>query len=144
MRLVRLFLALPLRTKARVIEACVAMGVARALVLTVPFRWIGHRLGEPGAPGVSSDEPEPLGALRVAHAIQIVHSHTPWNSNCLAQALAGRWMLKRRGFPSTIYFGIAKGPTGNLEAHAWLKGNRRILTGGGELERYATVASFAD
>ena len=53
-----------------------------------------------------------------------VARHTWWRSMCLEQALAGRWMLRRRGIPSTMYVGMAK-RGGNFIAHAWLVGEGR-------------------
>jgi hypothetical protein len=61
---------------------------------------------------------------------------------CLEKALAGRWMLRRRGIPSTMYVGMAK-RDGGFIAHAWLVGEGRTVTGGGA-ENYATLAAFRE
>jgi hypothetical protein len=70
--------------------------------------------------------------------------YTPWLSNCLAKAIAGRCMLRRRRIASTLYFGMTKGEDGQLKAHAWLQSGGMTLTGGSNLDRYAVIATFSD
>jgi len=74
--------------------------------------------------------------------LERVARHTWWRSMCLEQAVAGRWMLRRRGIPSTMYVGMAK-RNGNFIAHAWLVGEGRTVTGA-SAENYATLAAFRE
>ena len=60
------------------------------------------------------------------------------------QALAARWMLKRRRIPSTLYFGMAKDEDGRLTAHAWLRSGSQTLTGAEEQDGFTVLATFAD
>jgi hypothetical protein len=62
----------------------------------------------------------------------------------LVQALAAKWMLQHRRIPSTMYFGVAKDPTGQLLAHAWLRSGSEVLTGSEGRQRFTVVATFAD
>jgi hypothetical protein len=80
-----------------------------------------------------------LGAL-----VERVGNHTPWNSNCLAQAIAVTFMLRRRGVKTTMYFGVAKNHEGECEAHAWTRSGGAILTGRNRVNRYAVVAIFSN
>lgn len=43
-----------------------------------------------------------------------------WKNRCLVTSIAGQWMLQRRGIPSQLFFGVAKGENKELRAHAWL------------------------
>jgi len=127
------------------LESGLWLWLARAAVLTIPFRWLASRLGQQHGMSPIVDNPEALAQIRrVAWAIRVVSRATPWQSNCLAQALAGKWMLHRRRIASTLYLGVAKDAQGRLEAHAWLRSGDSILTGGSDLERYAIVAIFAE
>ena len=49
---------------------------------------------------------------------------------CLEKALAGKWMLRRRGISSTMYVGMARDGE-KFVAHAWLVGEGQTLTGAG-------------
>src|SRR3954464_7461483 len=82
-----------------IMEALVFLGLGRATVLFIPFKRIAPHLGE-------MQQETPLGeydanAQRVARAIYLVSRHTPWNSNCFAQALVGHVMLRRRHVAGT-------------------------------------------
>jgi hypothetical protein len=79
--------------------------------------------------------------VRVRWAIDAAARRTPWRSKCLEQAIAGKWMLRRRGIASTMYLGVVHNP---FEAHAWLRVGRMNVTGGSRVDRYAVVATFAE
>jgi hypothetical protein len=118
----------------------VTLGLARALILTVPFRWLARRLGPMNEETPYIEETD--GTLRrVALAMRTVSRHTPWNSNCLAQALAGKVILSRRGLQSTLYLGVAKDGE-RMEAHAWLRCGSAIVTGAAGKDRYTVVSTF--
>jgi hypothetical protein len=139
------FLRLAASDRWLVLEALVWLGLARAAVLTLPFRWVAAALGQRRAATEDDSEAAPSPQLRrVAWALRRVSRYTPWRSNCLAQALAGHCMLRRRRLASILYFGVAKDAQGELEAHAWLRSGGMTLTGDIELERYAVVAAFTD
>jgi hypothetical protein len=142
----RKFLRLSSADRSLAIEAFLWLGIARISVLTIPFRWLAPRLGirQTADEPHTTMEPASPEVLRVAGIIQRVSGHTPWSSNCLAQAIAGQQMLKRRAIPSSMYFGVAKNQHGALEAHAWLRSGAKTVTGGEGVCRYAVVARFVD
>ena len=125
------------------IEAVVALAVARFLVLTVPIRWVAARLerqarGTRATPAAAQE----MIAREVGWAVRAAAPKTPWKSACLAQALAGKWMLGRRGMHGTIRLGVAKAADGSLQAHAWLCLGDSILTGGGTVGRFTAVGEL--
>jgi len=129
------------------LEAATLLGLARLAIIALPFRWVAAVLGERrthilDASGANSEKITALPVSRVAWAIWLTGRHTPWRSNCLAKAVAGRLMLRRRGIGSTLYFGMAKDEEGKFEAHAWLSSDGVILTGGAESDRYSVLAEF--
>jgi hypothetical protein len=126
-----------------IVESTILLALMRAAVRLFPLRWILGTFGLRPGEAAAADAAVPDTARRIALAIRTVSGHTPWKSNCLAQGLAGCVMLKRRGIASTLYLGVAKNADANLEAHAWLRSHERTLTGGGGLDRYTVVASFA-
>lgn len=56
-------------------------------------------------------------------------------STCLAQALVGWWMLKRRAGASVVRMGVTR-ERGILSAHAWLERDGRILLGAESADRH--------
>lgn len=113
------------------VEAFYWLGLARLLVLALPFHWllaIWRLYHQPlTAPWPTSQEHQAVEPLR--GAIQAASRYTPWRSNCLAQALAANRMLQRRRLPSTLYIGVAKPVDQPLAAHAWLRCGEQFVTG---------------
>ena len=120
---------------------------ARGIITAFPLRRITAHLGTPQA------ETSSLGLLdhqlryahRVGWAIAKLSSHTPTTSNCYPQALTARWLLHRRGIPSTVYYGAAfQSGRSALAAHVWVRCGPLTVTGGAVGQRLQALTSFAD
>ncbi|MFQ5349576.1 MAG: lasso peptide biosynthesis B2 protein [Thermoanaerobaculia bacterium] len=140
----RKLFALPWADRALLAEAALALAASRLAVLLVPFRWIAPRLGETMAHTPREDPADPELLRRIGWSVSVASRNLPWTSRCLAEAIAGKMMLKRRGVPSTLYLGLAKQGEVDLEAHAWLRCGSRVLTGERVSEGYTVIASFAE
>ena len=144
MRTVAKFLEKPAALQVLYLEATFWLGISRLAILILPFRWIVPFLGTHMA---SSDENDENGdrktKVSVARAILTMTCHLPWECKCLVQAISGKMMLSRRKIPSTLYLGVSKKDNGDLNAHAWLRAGDIIILGGGGLERFAVVSTFA-
>ena len=138
------FLKKPAPEQALYVEATFWLGLSRLAILTVPFRWIAPCLGTHMAGSDENDLAAGRESVRsVSRAIRTMSRHLPWECKCLAQAISGKIMLRRRRIPSTLYLGVAKKEDGDLNAHAWLRAGDVILLGGGGLERFGVVSTFA-
>jgi Transglutaminase-like superfamily len=131
----------PGRERRLLLAALFWLTVMRLAILVVPFkrllRWLGLREGRCSTSQCTFE------AGQIGWAIGLVTPRTPWQSTCLAQALAAALMLRRRGIPSTLYLGVARDTAGQLLAHAWLRCGAVTLTGSFEGQIYSTIASFA-
>jgi hypothetical protein len=128
------------------LEAFVLLGVARLIVLILPFKWLAFSLGrhmnESGAQISVSDVHH---ARIVGKAIRSAANYTPWESVCLHQAVAAQWMLRRRHIAATVYLGVAKDDKKpeKLIAHAWLRCGDVILTGAAGHRQFTVVSTFS-
>ena len=61
-----------------------------------------------------------LQAKRLWRRVEWVARHHPMRPKCLAQSLAGRWMLRRRGIAVDLRIGVRL-DEGVFSAHAWLE-----------------------
>ena len=147
------FARLPAETRVLALEAAVLLLAARLLVDHVPMRRWRPRVDvatapvpcpstspAPGAPAASRETGD---AARVGRIVDRVARRLPFATSCLARAMTGHWLLRRRGVRSRLAFGVrrAAAPDGALEFHAWLStaaGN--VVVGGGEVETYAPLA----
>jgi len=82
-------------------------------------------------------------ALEIARLIRLAARHTPWNSNCFAQATAARLLLGLYHIPYVLYFGLARDAgSRKMNAHAWVAAGRVRVTGGAAFGRFSVVGCF--
>ena len=129
-------------------EAVLCLAVARASVLSVPFRHISRRLGTHGRESSAAAHAAPTLAVvgDIVWSLQAASRRLPWRCACLEQGIAGKMMLRRRRIASTLYLGVARADDDVREvtAHAWLRSGPLLITGAAGHDRYTVVSSFAD
>jgi hypothetical protein len=156
----------PLFEKAWVLPAWILLGLSRLVILAIPFRTLARGLGTNA--GVTPWIPvlPPGGEARAASISRIVRraaARTPWQSNCLTQAVAARVLLGVCGIPCSLFFGVARDrgepdenqsgskPIGSppadsspvrLSAHAWVAAGRVPVTGGVSFRQFTVVGCF--
>ena len=127
-------------------EAFVLLGFARLAVLTLPFRWLAVSLGRHmNESSIQISASNLHHARKIGQAVRSAANNTPWESACLAQTVAGQWMLKRRNIAGTLYLGVAKDETKQekITAHAWLRCGDIILIGREGQRQFTVVAAFS-
>jgi hypothetical protein len=132
------FLAMSGSDRWLVCEAITMLGMARLIILTVPFRWMAPWLRR--APETDNCD----GALlsRVRRAVTIAARNVPWNAVCLPQAMAAKAMLARRGCGSAFHLGATLDANGKLIAHAWLVAGGEIVVGAAGVPGMSPLARF--
>ncbi|WP_166038202.1 lasso peptide biosynthesis B2 protein [Sphingosinicella sp. YJ22] len=81
---------------------------------------------------------------RLARMVEIARAKVPWRAKCFESALCLRAMLRRRGIPSTLHYGIGAANDGALNAHVWLSVGGEVLIGGENAAQFACVATFSN
>jgi hypothetical protein len=126
---------------ALALEALALLVLANLALRLLPFRWIARRLGQWGRTGCEegpADAAFTTSIKAVRQAIIRARRRTPWPAACLAQAMAGRMMLGRRGIASTIHFGVSNAD--GLAAHAWLVAGGEAVTGTEIADHFKPIA----
>jgi len=136
--------SVPWRDRCLLVEAYCWLGLFRAAILMLPFRWIANLAGLKPCPP-DSPFPSQSRALEIGWAIEVMARRVPWDSACLTRSLAAMAMLERRRIPGTLFLGIAKTEPhmGSFSAHAWVLCGPDILTGEAGHEAYRVVSSFS-
>lgn len=127
--------------KLLVFETVFLLLFARIMIIGTPYRiWkrlLGTRVRQASFAGEDID----LRAVRrISFWINRIAPHLPLHCSCLAQAIAGKIMLERRGISPTVYLGVKN--NAKIEAHAWLMVNDIPVTGGRNNDTFATVGKF--
>lgn len=122
------------------LEAFCFLALAKAAVKVLPFTWIARHIAAPSEPVTGETNLEIV--RRVRWAVRAAAARlAPW-AVCLPQAIAGHWMLRRRGIASAVCFGVGRDSEAKLGAHAWLRTTDRIVLGEKAMPAYAPIAEF--
>lgn len=128
-----------MRRAPLVLEAFCFLTAARFAVALLPFHWITKSIATPPAPR----QDEASCAIRdVRHAVATAVRRLAPSAVCLPQALAGHWMLYRRGIPSSVCFGARRGSNEGIQAHAWLRAGDRVILGEKTLADFTYLIDF--
>jgi hypothetical protein len=138
------------RRRLLLAEAVGCLLVARLALLFIPFPRLARRLGAFVPPDDARAQRARMRAApeqrrtaeEVGWAVTRAARHVPFEAVCLPQAMAARMMLKRRGVPSVMHFGAAKGETKPLDAHAWLDAAGVEVTGYPVAQNFSEIACF--
>lgn len=75
---------------------------------------------------------------QLAWLVTVAGRHSPTTATCLTEALALSWLLSRQGIATNLRIGVAH-RHGDLDAHAWLEQNGRIILGKTDADAYAPL-----
>ncbi|MCC4619702.1 lasso peptide biosynthesis B2 protein [Xanthomonas cassavae CFBP 4642] len=140
------FTRLPRFERLLLVPTWLLLGAARGAVRWIGFRhlarWVGHQMAVPPAlPRL--DERAQRRALQIGRTVRLAARHTPWRSNCLAQALASHCLLVVFRVAHVLCLGVARSADGAaLQAHAWVVAGSQHVTGGHGTDRFTRVGCF--
>jgi hypothetical protein len=144
MRPLRKFLALAPIERRVLVKASVLLALIQVGLGRMPFTVL-RRLITPGA----TNEGRRRGDSReyadaVAWAVMAASRRVPGATTCLSRALTVQAMLARGGCPSRLQVGVSRGKRGEVEGHAWVEYQGRILIGGtpDEIAQFTRLAAF--
>ena len=147
--------------RALFFEAVFNLARARFYVRFFAFKNYIYRVGEPLAGESEVDDTVAAGNFKllrsISREIERASRNVPWDAVCLPQAMAGKWMLKRRNLPAIMFLGVAKENAAaaaevkkikkgewqpGLKAHAWLKSGNYVVTGRQGHQQFTVVGRF--
>lgn len=110
-------------------QAALVVSVIRVGLWLLPFGTMERALGALGGPPTTRRRGRAVPADAVALAVSRVAARVP-GATCLTQALAARLLLARRGYPARLCVGFGRPIGGDLEGHAWVESDGRVVLGG--------------
>ena len=128
------------RDRALLGEAFLTVSLARLAVVALPFRHVARlSAARPAQPPPADAEAQ---IARARWAIRAVARRMPFRALCLEQGVAARCMLRRRGVPTTLYYGVTKDTQGRLAAHLWVRSGGLDVIGTENAEQFTLLATF--
>jgi hypothetical protein len=122
-------------------------GIARAAVKTLPFSYIKPYFGLFHKTTIVSQvvsSKELRYAIQIGKSIRLAARYTPWNSNCLTQAMVAKFWCSLFKIPYVFYIGFAKSqqsPSG-FTGHAWITAGPVAITGGHGFKNYRVISAY--
>jgi hypothetical protein len=139
--LLRKFWRLRWQDRLLVVEAILYLAVAGFGIALLPFRHVAVLAARP----TRRPQPPPQECLRkvrrIRWAILATARRVPWRALCFEQGLAAQLMLRRRGIPSVLYYGVAQDRS-SLFTHVWVRYGDADVVGGATAHRFAILATF--
>jgi hypothetical protein len=135
----RKFLLLDRHNRRLLLASILWLWAVRLGLWLLPFQTVRRLIAKFSPPKpISSKEATP-DVERIPWAITVASRYVP-TATCLTQALAGQILLAQHGEPALLQIGVAKNEAGNLQAHAWVESQGRIVIGASpELFRYTRL-----
>ena len=129
------------------LEAFGTLACVRLILAMLPFAVAMRQFRlhpSSSQPEIHKDAAYPAGTVpdAVRDAVRRAGKIAPFRAVCLQQAIAASLMLRRRGLPAQVYFGVARDGKTALEAHAWSICDGVVVTGERGRTRYVQVAVF--
>lgn len=125
------------------LEAWIVMAMARICIIVFSFENLMKLMGRSLSSSDWVEATTPLDKwAEVNRAINRASRYSFWRTKCFEQALTAKWMLRRRGYRSHLYFGVQKDPAVKLTAHAWLICEGEMVTGGNVASAYQVLGCF--
>jgi hypothetical protein len=125
------------RQRGRAAEAVTLLALAGIATRLLPFRWTVAAVGRLGSGGSPRED-----AREIAQTMEACANRLPWRSVCFQRGLAAHVMLRRRGLPSVLHYGVEQSPERGLSAHVWVSVGGRVLVGAGGLAGHVCLARF--
>ncbi|MCH9690053.1 MAG: lasso peptide biosynthesis B2 protein [Gammaproteobacteria bacterium] len=144
---VYLFWHLPFKLKILFCINFFLCGIARACILLFPLKRLSPYFGILYKNIMCStilSKKQLRHATQLRRSIKLAAKYTPWNSNCLTQAMVAKFWCQQLNIPYILYIGFAKNidkPNG-YAAHAWLTAGPIAITGELSFPHYQVISSY--
>jgi hypothetical protein len=144
MRLLRKFLALSAMERRLLVEATLLVAVIQLGLGRLPFTMLRRVVTRVRGNGRRPVVGPRVFADQVVWAVTAASHRVPGPTTCLSRALAVQVLLARGGYPSRLHVGVVRGKQGEVDGHAWVECEGRILIGGSasEIGEFTPLAVF--
>jgi hypothetical protein len=143
MKRLRKFLSLSSSDRNLLVQTAVLLSGIRLGLRFVSFPTLRRILDKISKTAPNSTQAYQSTLNRVVWAVDIVSKYMPGGVKCLARALTTQVLLARRGYLVQLHIGVAKDEAGQLEAHAWIESQDRVVIGDlKDLGRFTRLATL--
>ncbi len=141
------FLQLRFKVKCLFIIIFFLTGIARLAINCLPLKHLSKYFGtlyKNTQLSTVISKTQLQRAIVLNRTIRLTAKYTPWDSNCLTQALVAKFWCQRLRIPYVLYIGFAKDKTKpeGYAAHAWLTAGPIAITGQYSFSSFQVISSY--
>ena len=141
------FLRLPTSDRQLLVGTFMLLGLVRLGLWLLPFQKLQELLRRVSQVGIINETERSQNNCRtvdtVIWAVHVSSHYMPGRVKCLARALTTQVITQRQGYSPELRIGVAKGESGQLEAHAWVELQGRVVMGFlQDLDRFSPMPSL--
>lgn len=125
------------------------LGLAKLSIKTLPFKWVSKGFGvklnanQSTSPQITNQQKKRV--IRLYKMIKLAAIYTPWNSNCLPQAMVARIYCAMYKIPYKFFIGVERSTSSKgLNLHAWVMTGPIALTGGNCFKTHTILLSYSN
>ena len=136
------FIQMPAADRSLLVASASLMAAVRLGLWLLPFQLLRRLLAKLEQTNLRRQSQPPAPVDRIVWSVKVASRYIP-AATCLTQALTANALLTRNGHPSDLRIGVAKVDGDQLEAHAWVESEGKILIGNlTNLNRYTRMPSL--
>lgn len=127
----KIFKFINLTTKARhlLLKTVILLGLVRLGLWLLPFSTLRQLLDKIRQLSSKSLKATQIEISQIVWAVDLSSRYCFGEVKCLAKALTTQILMSSYGYCSQLQIGVAKSKQGNLEAHAWVENEGKVLVG---------------
>lgn len=142
MKQIRKFAHLPITDQGLLLKSALWLSLITLGLRLVSFRTLQRLLDRAGQTSRQLPKGDQRLAKRLTWSVQVASQYIP-AAVCLPQALTVQLLYRRAGYPAHLKIGVVKNKYDQLEAHAWVESQGRVVIGGEQdLSRYSLLPSL--
>jgi hypothetical protein len=123
------YLRLSTKDRHLLVKSALLLWAVRLGLWLLPFQTLRCLLAGMKRRSFGPQETEQASVDRVVWAVEVASPYIP-KATCLIQALATQVLLGRWGHAASLHIGVAKSAAGQLQAHAWVECQGKVVLGG--------------
>ena len=141
MRSLATFRRLTWKRRLLLLEALLFLSLSSLAVKWLPFRLV-MKLAErvPSLRRPPAGDAEPI-VSDIRWAVEAWAARLPWRTVCFQIGLAVHLMLRLRGLPAVLHYGVRQNPEKGLQAHVWITRSGHPVVGVDEAAGFRCLLS---
>ncbi|MDJ0797076.1 MAG: lasso peptide biosynthesis B2 protein [Calothrix sp. MO_167.B12] len=137
------FWSLGSQVRRLLLNAFVLLALVRLGLWLLPFATLQQIITKIRQANPKQEQVQQISIEQIIWAVNVSSYYMPGGVKCLARALTTQVLMSRHGYLPELRIGVAKVEGGQLEAHAWVESQGRVVIGNlTDLSRFTPLPSL--